>query len=60
MLQGCCQQRAEQPGGGRCRDVRYHRDASGDDQNQRKDYCSLFYNRVASFAPNVAITSKVS
>ena len=42
------------------RDVRYDRDASGDDQNQRKDYCSLFYNRVASFAPNVAITSKVS
>jgi hypothetical protein len=41
------------------RDVRYDRDASSDDQNQRKDYSYLFYNRVASFAPNVARTSKV-
>jgi len=28
------------------RDIRYDRDASSDDQNQRKDYCYLFYNRV--------------
>ena len=31
------------------RDVRYDRDASGDDQNQRKDYCYLFYNRGRLF-----------
>jgi len=40
------------------RDERHDRDASGDDQNQRKDYCYLFYNRVASCAPNVARTGK--
>ena len=40
------------------RDERYDRDASGDDQNQHKDYCYLFYNRITSCAP-VARTSKV-
>jgi hypothetical protein len=37
------------------RDVRHNRDASGDDQDQRKDYYYLFYDRVTSSSPT-AIT----
>ena len=32
------------------RDERYDRDASGNHQNQRKDYCYLFYNRSRALA----------
>jgi hypothetical protein len=37
------------------RDVRHDRDASGDDQDQRKDYYYLFYDRVTSSSPTAII-----